>query len=116
MKNLMILLVAAALVSPLAAEPPPKRIWGKGLLAGVTPKKKDEKKAEPTEKVAEPKKAEPAAKPTEPQKTEPQTEFDRELAKRLVAAKAAAGGKELRYKEKAAIRQALLAENAKKKK
>jgi hypothetical protein len=112
MKNLIILLVAAALVSPLAAEDAPKRVRGKGLLAAVTPKTKDEKK---DEKKAEPKKAETAEKAAEPKKTENQTEFDRELAKRLAAAKTAAGGKELSYKEKAAIRKTLQTENAKKK-
>ncbi len=111
MKHLMILLVAAALVSPLGAEPAPKRTWGKGLLAAVVPKKKDEKKAET--KKAEP--AAPAEKAAEPKNTERQSEFERELAKRLADRKAAGGGKELSYKEKAAIRQALLAENAKKK-
>jgi hypothetical protein len=112
MKHLMILLVAAALVSPLASEPAPKRTWGKGLLAAVVPKKKDEKKPEP--KKAEP--AAPTVKAAEPKKTERQSEQERELAKRLADRKAAGGGKELSYKEKAAIRQALLAENAKKKK
>ena len=121
MKNLMILLVAATLVSPLAAQAAPSR--GKGLLGGLMPKKKAEKKVEPTKaepaKVepakVEPAKVEPAEKAPEIKKTERQAEVDRELAKRLAAAKAAAGGKELSYKEKAAIRKALQDENAKKK-
>jgi hypothetical protein len=122
MKHLMILLVAAALASPLAAEPAPRRTWGKGLLAAAVPKKKDEKKPETKKaetKKDETKKDEPAApaeKAAEPKKTERQSEYDRELAKRLADRKAAGGGKELSYKEKAAIRQALLAENAKKRK